>query len=107
MRGPFTGPRAFSLLAETIHFIQDTLGLRIALDLLNDALLLTLIERADPAEKRGGYLFKILSLGVVDPTAKLVDAGSCYHFDPLSAAVHDPATVQRWKAPSVVGIDPP
>ena len=65
----FPGPRHLGLPAITLHLLEDAPGLRVALDFLDEALLLTLIKRANTAKHQRGNSRKIVGRRLVDEAA--------------------------------------
>jgi hypothetical protein len=85
MRGPVSrpAPKGFAkvdfLVSVALYLLKDLLGLRVALDLLDEAILLALIKRPDAAEQQRGNRYQVLRCGVIEQSAELTDVGSTYH----------------------------
>jgi hypothetical protein len=72
--GRFPGPRDFDLLTESslaLYPFEEALGLRLALDLLDELILVALIKRSHTAEHLRDNRRKILGSRLVDETAEL------------------------------------
>jgi len=74
--GRFPGPRRLAggrgyLPAVALHLFKEALSLRVALNLLGEALLVTLIKRPNAIEQHRGDGQEVLGLGGVDPVTEL------------------------------------
>ena len=58
--GQSPGPRYLSLVSVALYFFKDALGLRVALNLLDEALLISLLESPDATKQQRGYRHNIL-----------------------------------------------
>ena len=67
------------LVSERLHFVEDGLGLRIALDLLDDLLLLRRVERSNTVEDQRSDRGEIVRRCFVQKAAELADVGSSHH----------------------------
>ena len=76
------GGRVQRLLTYRLQLVEDALRLRIALDLLDQGLLMRLVERPDAAEEQRGNRYKIFGRRVIDESAELTDVGSSHHGNP-------------------------
>ena len=68
------------LVGEALHFLKDALGLRVALNLLDNLLLLALPEGTDAAEEQRGNRREVFRWGLIEKSAELTNIGSTNHF---------------------------
>src|SRR3990170_3908368 len=82
MRGPVSRPAQSSLLTLALYLLKDAPGLRVLLDLLDKALLVTLLKSPDAAEQQRGNRHKVLGGRVLDPSTELTGVGIKHHIKP-------------------------
>jgi hypothetical protein len=77
-----------SLASKALYLLEEALGLRVALDLLDKALLVTLLKSSDAAEQQRGNRYKFLGLRILDQSTELAGGGRIkHHFKPPLAGI--------------------